>query len=290
MARDAKTSTAASTAKVINYHRVNTTNIGDLICAPALWFPELAGARREEILGFKGSENTSVTAAKSWKKRLAEADLLIIGGGGLLEIDFFRSGLQMISEHRKPGSRAVIWGAGHNNWQVDDWRKLKQGLDLDPYGFDLVGVRDVDCGYDWVPCASCMAPALDRQSEPVFDVVMYAHTDTINNAAHLATLPSGLPMLDNSAPFEQVIPFLASGDLVLTDSFHGMYWATLLGRRVIAFPSSSKFYSVKHPVPLCDPSDWQRFTPLARRYPEALEECRASNRAFANKVFGLTNG
>jgi hypothetical protein len=290
MVPKAKIPAAASVAKIINYHRLNTTNIGDLICAPALWFPELAEASREEILGFKGSENTSVAEAKSWKNRLVEADLLIIGGGGLLEIEFFLSGLQQISEHRKPGSRAVVWGAGHNNWQVADWRKLKQGLDLEPYGFDLVGVRDVDCGYDWVPCASCMSPALEQQSDPVFDVVMYAHTGTIQNAARLATLPTGLPMLDNSAPFEQVIPFLASGDLVLTDSFHGMYWATLLGRRVIAFPSSSKFYSVKHPVPLCDPGDWQRFAPLARRYPEALDECRDSNRAFAKKVFGLING
>lgn len=290
MARIAKNSTAANAAKIINYHRLNTNNIGDLICAPALWFPELAGASREEILGFKGTENTSVTAAKRWKKRLAEADLLIIGGGGLLEIDFFRSGLQMISEGRKPGSRAVIWGAGHNNWQVGDWRGLKQGLDLDSFGFDLVGVRDVDCGYDWVPCVSCMAPILDQQPAPVFDVVMYAHTGTIQNSSRAATLPSGVPMLDNSAPFENVIPFLASGDLVLTDSFHGMYWATLLGRRVIAFPSSSKFYSVKHPVPLCDPRDWQRFASLARYYPEALEECRASNRTFAKKVLGLIGG
>lgn len=275
---------------IINYHRLNTRNIGDLICAPSLWMPELANATRDEILGFKGSESGSIAAAKAWKERLAEADLIIIGGGGLLEIDFFKPGLQQIAEHRKPGSRVVVWGAGHNNWQLKDWRGLKQGLDLDAYGFDLVGVRDIDCGYDWVPCASCMAPNLDAPADPVFEVVIYAHTGTIQNSSLAAALPSGLPILDNSAPFEQVIPFLASGDLVLTDSFHGMYWATLLGRKVVAFPSSSKFYSTKHPVPLCDPADWQRFAPLAQTYPDALAECRDSNRAFVERALQFLNG
>ncbi|MEQ5788193.1 hypothetical protein J3454_09835 [Erythrobacter sp. NFXS35] len=290
MSRFSETSTENSVTSIINYHRVNTSNIGDLICAPALWFPELAEVGREEILGFKRDESPSIEAVAAWKERLGNADLLIVGGGGLLEIDFFRRGLQFLAENRKSTSRFVLWGAGHNNWQVGDWRKLKQNLELANYGFDLVGVRDFGCGYEWVPCASCMAPDLDEPPEPLFDVVMYAHAGTISNSARAATLPAGMPMLDNSAPFEQVIPFLASGDLVLTDSFHGMYWATLMGRRVIAFPSSSKFYSMKHPVPLCDPGDWQRFEPLARRYPGALEECRASNRAFADKVLNLLHG
>lgn len=275
---------------IINYHRVNTKNIGDLICAPVLWFPEFLEATREEILGFKRDESPSHAEVEDWKKRLADANLLIVGGGGLLEIDFFQLGLKFISENRKPESKFVLWGAGHNNWQIGDWRKLKQDLTLESYGFDLIGIRDYASGYDWVPCASCMSSQLDQSPEPNFEVVLYAHAGTINNSARAALLPNGMPILDNSAPFEKVIPFLASGDLVLTDSFHGMYWATLLGRRVIAFPSSSKFYSVKHAVPLCDPRDWQRFEPLARRYPEALEECRAANRAFAAKVMELSCG
>jgi hypothetical protein len=275
---------------IINYHRLKTDNIGDRSCAPALWFPELTGAIRDEIMGLNQFENPEPADRLAWKARVADADLLIVGGGGLLEIDFFRAGLRYIAEHRKPGSKLVLWGAGHNTWQLRDWRGMKHALEIDDYGFDLIGVRDYECGYDWVPCASCMAPELDQPTDPVFDVVMYAHVETLRDARFARQLPSGLPMLDNSAPFEQVIPFLTSGDLVLTDSFHGMYWATLLGRRVVAFPSSSKFYSVKHPVPLCDPTDWQRFAPLARTYPDALEECRDSNRAFADRVLGLLDG
>lgn len=290
MAPKAKIPAAVSAAKIINYHRLRTDNIGDQICAPALWFPELANTVRDEILGLNQFENPELAARLAWKAQVAEADLLIVGGGGLLEIDFFRPGLKYIAENRKSGSHFVLWGAGHNTWQLKDWRGLRQELNIAEFGFDLVGVRDYGCGEEWVPCSSCMAPDLDKSAEPAFDVVLYAHVETLRHERFAQQLPTGLPMLDNSAPFEQVIPFLASGDLVLTDSFHGMYWATLLGRRVIAFPSSSKFYSVKHPVPLCDPGDWQRFAPLARRYPEALEECRDSNRAFAKKVFGLING
>ena len=55
-------------------------------------------------------------------------------------------------------------------------------------------------------------------------------------------------------------------------------------RRVIAFPSSSKFYSPAFPVPLCHPSDWVQFEPMARRYPDALGICRERNRAFLSAV------
>jgi hypothetical protein len=70
----------------------------------------------------------------------------------------------------------------------------------------------------------------------------------------------------------------------VTSSSHGAYWATLLGRKVVGIPTSSKFYSLHHPVPLSHPADWQRFMKLARSYPDALEECRAANRTFFTKV------
>jgi len=255
------------------------------MCAPSLWFEELAHVERLDILGFKQSELTSMEARSSWKGAVSNADVLIIGGGGLLEIDFFRSGFDYISQNRKIGSKLVLWGAGHNNWQIGDWRKLKQSVSIDHFGFDMIGIRDFNQGHRWVPCASCMAPEFDTKPEPAHDIVIYAHAATLKNPKLASSLPSGLPILDNQAPFKEVIDFLASGDLVLTDSFHGMYWATLLGRRAIAFPSSSKFYTSRHPMPLCDPSDWKAFTSMAQRYPDALAECREENLKFSKKVF-----
>lgn len=254
------------------------------MCAPSLWFDELKNVEQLEIFGFRSADNRHAKAREAWRAALADANVIIVGGGGLLEIDFFCKALEYVSQNRKSRSKLVLWGAGHNNWKIEDWRKLKQSVSIDQYNFDLVGIRDFDHGYRWVPCSSCMAPIFDQIPPPTEEVVMYAHAATLANQNLKKTLPTGMPVLNNSATFEEAIRFLASGDLILTDSFHGMYWATLLGRRVIAFPSSSKFYSARHATPLCDPSDWRRFEPLARKYPDALDECRYENRKFADEV------
>ena len=43
----------------------------------------------------------------------------------------------------------------------------------------------------------------------------------------------------------KTIEFIGSGDVVVTNSYHGAYWATLLGKVVVAFPWASKFYGLK---------------------------------------------
>jgi hypothetical protein len=102
-------------------------------------------------------------------------------------------------------------------------------------------------------------------------------------------LPIGFPILDNSAPLDEVIPFIGATQTLLTDSYHGAYWATLMGRKVVAFPTSSKFYDLKHAIPLGDPVDWQKLSRLSIAYPEALEECREANRDFYLKVLELVS-
>ncbi len=271
--------------KSINVHRAATSNVGDLVCAPSLWFKELSNTDRLEILGFSESEMPIASDRNVWRDSISSADTIIIGGGGLLEIDFFDPALKYISENRKSGSRLVLWGAGHNNWRLNDWREIKQRVDLDKYNFDKIGVRDYNSGHRWVPCASCMSPLFDEKYEIKSNIVLYANFETLRSKEFSASLPKGLPTLDNHSDFKKVIKFLGSGDLVLTDSFHGMYWATLLGRRVIAFPSSSKFYSPRHPVPLCDPADWRSFVKLSNYYPEAIYQCREENVKFSEEVF-----
>lgn len=272
---------------IINLHRTNTTNVGDLMSAPSLYFEALKDVPRLELLGFQEAENKDATQRAAWKAAVSGADTIIVGGGGLLGIDFFRPGLEYLFRNKKPSARTVFWGGGHNDWRIEDWRKQKFRIDLGSFRFDLVGVRDAGQPYAWVPCASCLSDVFDRAGPAEVEIGLYVHSDSLKNERWREKLPSGVPMLSNNSSFEEAISFLARSDIVLTDSYHGAYWATLLGRRVIAFPSSSKFYDLKHPVPLCDPEDWARFTRLATRYPEALEECREANRQFAERVLNL---
>lgn len=270
--------------QILNLHRRNTNNVGDLLCAPFIYFPELLGSDAREILGFRVADEPDREARLAYKGAFAEADMIIVGGGGLLEIDFFQPFFKFLAENKRSDQKVVLWGAGHNSWQLGDWRHLKQSYTFDSGLFDLIGIRDSDHQYPWVPCVSCMDATFDVPPEITREVGVYAHIGTIRNEAFRKQLPTGLDIRDNSCSFSEVIEFLGSCELVLTDSFHGAYWATLLGRKVIAFPSSSKFYDLRHPVPLCAPEDWMRFRALARTYPEALTECRAVNVAFSDQI------
>ena len=87
---------------------------------------------------------------------------------------------------------------------------------------------------------------------------------------------------DNKQTFEEVIEFLGSSDVVVTNSYHGAYWATLLGKAVVAFPWASKFHGLKHKPILCPAPDWWKELNdrEQHQYKHALEECRQANKDF----------
>jgi hypothetical protein len=149
-----------------------------------------------------------------------------------------------------------------------------------------------------------MHPAFDRQREVKHEIVVFSHKKF---QIHIP----GVPRLTNTTQnFEQVLDFLASGETIITSSYHGAYWGTLLGRKVLAFPFSTKFYTFKHlptlyPVKkwkpaswklsifkkqiyqrwdknkfLCDLQNWQDLLKNCQSYPESLVECRTQNQKF----------
>lgn len=252
---------------VTNIFRMDDTNVGDWWCPPALYFPDLAGDRRD-ILEM-GDKTTF--------------DRVVLGGGGLIAKTFEQAMIEL-AEHRPPKSRVVAWGVGES-LNVD-----RSGGFVPPYEgplpeylkmFDLVGVRDFGTSYRWTPCASCMSPVFDTAPSPTQDVVIYEHK-------RIPIPIQGPERRSNSGnDLEGVAAFLASAETVITNSYHGAYWATLLGRRVVAIPNMSKLYRLKHAPTLCRAEEWRRYLPYAVAYPEALEECRAANLSFMNDVRGV---
>jgi hypothetical protein len=272
---------------IINLHRLNTNNIGDLACTPVHYFDELTAIPEFDSLGYLQSETPDQQVRSDWVAKVSSADVIIVGGGGLLGIDFFAPALKKMFSEKKSSAKTVLWGAGHNSWQIGDWRNLKYKVDLSQLPFDSVGIRDFNQGFEWVPCVSCLSPLFDQAASAQItrEIGLYVHEGTLKNESFKKRLPANMEVLSNDASLEKVIRYLSSCSVVLTDSYHGMYWSNLLGKKVVAFPSSSKFYDSKHPVPLCAPEDWQHHAQLARAYPEALEECRLANRRFADRFF-----
>jgi hypothetical protein len=245
---------------ILNIHRLSKGNVGDIESSPVhYFFPE---AIRDDIHGYRQGS-------------IGRDSNLILGGGGL-----FRSGwhthIEWLVENTR---RAVVWGAGTN--ETDAERTIAYPSCIGKFG--LVGVRDYGQGFEWVPCPSCMSRCFDTVPRTVkHEAVIYEYKRV--------PIPLGdLPRLTNySAGLPKVLEFLASGETVITSSYHGMYWSLLLGRKVLVYrPISSKFRTSKYPVPVCDESNWRELMRKQGVYPEALGECREANIRFARRVRDL---
>ena len=185
------------------------------------------------------------------------------------------------SIHQNQGPK-VLWGAGHNmrDWSEKDEIKWPKWMS----DFTLVGIRDYLQGYEWVPCASCMHPAFDKEYEVTNKVIWFEHKKQLIKATEFGREPV-LRFCNSGQNFEQVIELLGSAETVVTNSYHGVYWATLLGKKVICVDAwSSKFFYFKHKPLFCKSKAWEERIGYAPSYPEALEECRTANVNFWNKV------
>jgi hypothetical protein len=248
-------------APLVCIFRRDEHNIGDIMSAPRNYFGFLRQAAHVEIRDYlqKDPDISNKVA--------------VIGGGGIF---VFREEMARVAASR--GSTLICWGVGHNTHGADRIDRI----DL-LERFALVGLRDYGYtfGHEWVPCVSCMTPIFDRPFAIEHDVVIYEHHEFGFGDAD----PS-IPRLSNDCmDFDKVIAFLGSAETVVTTSYHGAYWATLLGRKaVVADPFSSKFQGYKHRPAFCTSADWREALPRARAYPEALAECREANVAFADKV------
>jgi hypothetical protein len=236
-------------------HIRNTGNIGDLYSAPNHYFP------------FPDS------AAFHLTDPVPPCDVAVYGGGALDAL--FAPDRNTL--RRVKAKYRVAWGIGATLRGTNEHPPI-------PPGFDLIGVREWNRpGADYVPCVSCMHGFFDSVPAATRDIVLFVNGDTRIRMPRIADLP----MLDNRASIDDTLAFLASGNTVVTNSYHGAYWATLMGRRVVCLPYSSKFHGYKHPPVMADDRNWRDALPAARAYPESLEDARAQNRAFHAKVMSL---
>jgi hypothetical protein len=234
-----------------------TKNIGDKTCGPLLYYG---------MPGFR-VVNVDIDEAN------INGDVLIVGGGGLF---WGESGTKKVSMVLNDCFKLkIFWGGGVGV-------PLQKPSALEVLSrFDLVGIRDVGVGgYETVPCPSCKSRFFDESGVDVaHEFVCYEH--------HEIPMPiSGFPKMTNSElSLRSVVRFFMSAETILTNSYHGAYWGTLLGKKVVFFTDASHRYtSMKFRPERGDKDDWRSATKRAPVYPEALTECRNINDRFMRKV------
>lgn len=251
-----------SMKSIVNLHHKSTQNVGDANCSPLDLFG-MEGAV-DDLMNFEDCEN---------------ADAVIFGGGMVLKK------IRQLDILKKMKGLKIGWGVGHNKAVKNKYEYAGEPFLAD---FDLLGVRDFVEGLRYVPCPSCMLLQFDMLYQIKHDVVFYQNTLS-------APMPKGLPgplMGNDEMDLNKVISFLASGETVVSSSYHGVYWAMLLGRRVVAVPFNAKFYGFSHEIVKCEMGDWKEAVSAARSYnpPYFLNESRELNIEFYFDVMGLIDG
>jgi len=242
-------------------HIRNTGNVGDLASCPAQYFefpPHTVGDYEDPV-----PEGTKV---------------VIYGGGTLTAWAAHR-------DEKVPFR--VLWGTGSTrHGETEPWP--------DPEGFSMVGIREWseerEKAINYVPCASCMSPLFGLEYPLKHEAVRFVNaSDQIKQRYPMGA--ADLPTMENAEDLETVLRFLGSGETVVTNSFHGMYWATLLGRRVVCQPYSSKFYNQKFPATLIvNANDWRVYAADTKTWPMALGDCRANNVRFYHQIMNRIGG
>lgn len=232
-------------------HHIDTRNVGDRCSGPYRYFS--FGRRQTSVVQFGG--------------RMPFADTVIFGGGAI------GNGLGQMALATRARVR-IAWGVGMTRHGVRHSGPAPTNLDL--YGSREWGQQNAI----YVPCVSCMSPLFDRPWEIRHDAVLYVNADQAIQDRY-PVLRADLPLGDNHTDFGAAVKFLGSGETVFTNSYHGAFWAQLLGRKVVLVnPYSSKFHGFKFAPEICMDEDWAGAQRRARVFPEALSDARAANMVF----------
>jgi hypothetical protein len=243
----------------VNLYHSRADNIGDKMCGPAQYFWP-----------------NSVTRA-SFVYELTVPENAILGGGQVFtQIDDYSKKFE-----KNPTGHLVAWGVGVPLKGNNDKLVLNVAS-----RFALFGTRNFDWRdeLNFVPCASCMSKVFDSAPSPTHEVVIFAHkkkTPFLNSV-------DGVPFMNNKNQNPQsVIDFIAKGETVVTSSYHGVYWAQLLGRKIVCIPYNRKFSTFQYIPVTASESSWKSMIKRAHRTEALLEEYRDINMRFAKQVAEL---
>lgn len=260
---------------IINIHRYDPGNAGDFYCAPHHYYQPLKG----KILDIFQYQSKEEELRKEWADLIIERSL-VIGGGGLLNLSAFQKQMRLFESLKERGKKTVVWGAGHNALHT----KKVHSYNVDPKNFGLFGTRDFSMPNEWVPCVSCKHPIFDDAGESKQEFGVLLHKKNLKRPGILKKVQD-LPHITNQDQFEDIINFIKSSEYIVTDSYHGMYWSILLGKKVISVPTTSKFYDFKYKTPIATFENFEDKFADAKAYSGVLDECREINDTFADKVF-----
>lgn len=258
---------------------VNTggNNAGDKYCCPNRYYFD--NSKFLQIRGFKGHTEKN------------NGNIYIIGGGGILNTSYsynkMYKGLNMFHKY-------ILWGAGVNKVIPENiGHKLVPNC-KDPQmdnleKFTLIGRRDYgDFVGEYVPCVSCKLEGLQKKYTIKRKIGVVKHMSQHRIGSLESESLSMLLGAKHGAPsIDHLLEFIGSSEIIVTSAYHGMYWATLMGKRVIIQqPCSNKFLYFKY-KPIVYSGNLEEDIEKTQTYPNSLQECIELNDKFYDKVLNI---
>jgi len=272
-------------SNIVNIHRSVGDNLGDLLSAPYLYFPELGNV----VEDIKTAGDHVVV------------DACVVGGGALLSGEtkwgaFYRR--TMLKHNPK---KIVVWGDGLNGTSKVSWvpGAMFEDEKIKP---DITYVRDHnnELGIDYAPDVSCMNSVFSGIAEEatngkilcishpkrLFNDVTWAHKHVVNKFRNIQEL------------LETVMPF----EYVVTSCYHPALWSTWLNKKVIVSTdvskgqmtkksSTYKLTTMRHRPVIIDNNDTLKDIDSvllkSKSYPASLHESRTATQKVWDEVSGL---
>ena len=227
----------------------------------------------------------------SWDKQIIDngavhfspGDDLIMGGG----IYFTRNKVRL-DNLLKQTRNFIGWGIG-----------LDERLNEDKFyeKYTLLGTRERHSSFIdnkkifYVPCASCMHPTFNRSPENTVNESnrVAIHINGGFNEKEVIRTFEGQSFTTTVDDFSKIIENISSAECVVTNSYHGAYWGSLLGKKVVLIKTSVPKWSGLHKdIVVTDAEEIIPAIESAQRIPSSyLDECRALNEDFNKKVVDL---
>lgn len=244
-------------------HIFEAQNSGELLCNPYDYFLEFSEkylCMQHDIRTLKHSE-------------IHKEDWVILGGGGLFEVrEDFQKTINFILQKTY---KVISWGCGHN--QHNDHDEILTKINYSRFLY--LATRDFcfNSNEEYCPCVSCMNPMLDIKFQEKNKIGIIEHLD-------YPITEFEFPKIKNSASPRNIMQFIAESEYILTNSYHAIYWSTLMNKKVILYkPFSTKFDFLKD-KPVIYNGNLEDSMKKSKNYPDALKTARNINEKFSKKI------
>lgn len=247
-------------------HVFGTNNVGDEFCGPEFYFSDFFREYDQYVHEFATIDFSSIRPN----------DVVIIGGGGILDYsDVWNARINMCMQHCK---NVILWGCGFNHHL--DHVYSANAIQYD--ALTLAGVRDYHCELEYLPCVSCMLPLL-RISYPLMRRIGIVE----HKAFPIDEFPSYEKLSNGTNDINTLLQFIGTSQVIITNTYHVWYWATLMNKKVILYEKfSTKFEHLRYESVMYS-GNLEKDISRCETHPDAYAEAVRLNNEFACKVMEL---